>query len=304
MLSVVIATLDRAPLLGRVLDRLDAQDASPDTFEVVIGADAAERDMAAVHAVAADRPYDVRVVQASRPGVSAARNRAWPEARGEVVLFIGDDMLPAPALVARHQRHHAARPAVEDGMIGHVRWAREIRSTPFMRWLDDGMQFDYGSIPGSNAGWWHFVAANGSLKRALLERVGGFDEDFRFGYEELELACRLSPLGFRLHYDAGAEVEHLHPPTLEGWKRRMRTVAAAERQFHAKHPGLEPYFLAIFREAASRPPVRGRAARLAPFVPRWVPRLGEHVWSLTARYYAQELAPPFLEAWDQAGRRP
>ena len=300
MLSVVIPTLHRADLLRRVLDRLDDQHADPQTFEVLIGADAAERNIDAVHAAARDRPYPVRALQASSPGVSAARNRAWPEARHPVVLFIGDDMLPSRGLVARHLEHHRRDPRPESGLIGHVRWAREIKTTPFMRWLDDGMQFDFGKILPDNVGWWYFVAANGSLKKELLERVGGFDESFRFGYEEMDLAYRLHQVGLSLHYDPSAEVEHLHPPTVEGWKRRMRTVARAEWQFVQKHPGMEPYFLPIFRRAAAKPPLRGRAIRVSSFVPRRTPKLGPRVWDSVDVYFAQQLAPAFLEAWEEA----
>ena len=34
-------------------------------------------------------------------------------------------------------------------MLGHVSWRREVRVTPFMRWLDHGIQFDYPASTGS-----------------------------------------------------------------------------------------------------------------------------------------------------------
>jgi hypothetical protein len=175
--------------------------------------------------------------------------------------------------------------------------------TPFMRWLDDGMQFGFGTIPGSDASWWHFVAANGSVKKELLERVGGFDEDFHFGYEELDLAYRMHQVGFRLRYDARAVVEHLHPPTIEAWRERMRKVARAERRFVTKYPGMEPYFLPIFERAASIPPLRGRGARMARLVPRSIPGIGPKVWDHASVWFAQQLAPAFLEAWHQVDPR-
>jgi GT2 family glycosyltransferase len=299
-LSVVIPTLDRAPLLRRVLDRLDRQTA--DAFEVVIGVNAADRDIGAVRAAGEGRPYPVRVVQAAAPGVSAGRNRAWREASGSVVLFIGDDMLPAPDLVERHLDHHRRDPRPESGLIGHVRWARELEPTPFMAWLDRGVQFDFGSIPDDGPRWWHFVTANGSLKRTLLERVGGFDERFLFGYEDTDLGIRLHAAGLQLHYDPHAEVEHLHPPTLAGWQERMRAVARAERQFVAKHPGIEPYFLARFERAAAAPRMRRPVVGLSRIVPQRMPWLGPRARLAAELFYAQQLAPAFLQAWEEAGR--
>ncbi|MFN2544478.1 MAG: glycosyltransferase family 2 protein [Actinomycetota bacterium] len=301
MLSIVIPALGRAPTLGRVLERLARQDVGTDAFEVLIGIDAAERDVASICAVAGGRPFATRAVQATSPGVSAARNRVWPEARHEVVLFLGADMLPAPDLLSRHLAYHEAHPDPRDALVGHVRWARELKTTPFMRWLDEGMQFDFGTIDGARAAWWHFVAANASVKKELLGPAGGFDERFRFGYEEMDLAYRLNELGLRLGYDPRAEVEHLHPPTLDGWRLRMRLVARAERQFVSKHADMQPYFLPIFERAAAAPRLRGRAARLARFVPRRVPKLGPLVWDHAELWFAQQLAPAFLGAWDEAG---
>jgi len=172
--------------------------------------------------------------------------------------------------------------------------------TPFMRWLDHGIQFDYPRIGGLEAGWGRFYAANVSLKRSLVERSGGFDRTYRFGYEELELAYRLNELGMRLLYNPRAVVEHLHPPTIDEWRRRMAVVAPAERRFVAEHPDVEPYFLNMFRRAMSGPRARGRGARLAHRVPRGTPWLGERVWSSADATFLQALAPAFLEAWARA----
>lgn len=296
-LSVVIPTLGRAAVLGRGLDRLAEQTVGPAAFEVVIAADAAERDVAAVERVAAGRPFAVRIVQADTPGASAARNRGWRAATGAVVLFLGDDMLPAADLIARHAEGHERHPEPEAGVLGHVRWARELGHSVFMDWLDAGVQYDFGAIRGDRAAWWHLYSSNVSLKRERLELVGGFDEEFRIMYEDLDLGLRLDQVGLRLVYDAGAVTEHLHEPTLEGWRDRMRLVARAERQFVAKHPAAEPYFLNRFREAAAAPPARRRGVRLARFVPRGLPLVGPRVWFSADRWFTQQLAPAFLDAW-------
>lgn len=304
-IAVVIPTLARYALLARVFARLEGQTAlAGGAFEVIVAADAAEADLERVaHAVGA-RPFPVRIVQASHPGVSAARNRGWRCARAPVILFVGDDMLPCRALVGRHIAFHRHQPQQAIGMLGHVRWARELRITAFMRWLEHGMQFDYPALRRTGSAWWHFYAANASVKRGLLERVGGYDEAFQFGYEELDLALRMSEYGFELRYEPHAVVEHLHATSIESWQRRMRTVASAERQFVAKHASMEPYFYPMFVAATSLPPARGRAARLAGVVPRHVPVIGPRVWGSADAYYRQQLASAFLEAWNAPGEAP
>jgi GT2 family glycosyltransferase len=297
----VIATLDRPEILGQTLDRLEYQTSDPE-FEVVVASDAAERDLGAVKTAIGERPYPITHAVADVPGVSATRNAGWRAAGGELILFIGDDMLPGGELVREHLDWHRANPDPQTAVLGYVRWARQVRTTAFMRWLEQGMQFDYPSIRGREAGWWHFYAANASLKREQLERVDGFDEKFRFGYEELDLAKRIhDKAGLRLLFNRRAEVEHLHPTTIDGWKERMRIVARAERQFLAKHPDADPYFVTKFERVMRLPPARGRAARLAGWVPRSAPLIGRKVWESADAYFGQQLAPAFLAAWEDAG---
>lgn len=299
--SIVIPTLRRQRVLGRALDRLERQSVSSDAFEVLVVCDAAEEDMDAVRAAVGLRSYAVRVLRAKFPGASAARNRGWREARASLILFLGDDILAGRSLVEEHLRWHERHPGEEVGVLGRVRWARELRVTQFMRWLDHGIQFDYPRIDGPDAGWARFYTANASVKRRLVERAGGFDEErFPFLYEDLDLGYRMRDLGFRLLYNPRADAEHLHPVTLEQWRKRAAMIAASELRFVRKHAEVRPYFLDLFQSATTEPARRGRAARLAPIVPRRVPWLGPRVWSSVDAQYRRELAPDFLAAWRAA----
>jgi GT2 family glycosyltransferase len=295
-LSVVIPTIGRSTLTN-VLDRLERQRGAKSRFEVVVVADPEARDVRT-----GSRPYAVRVLHAGRRGASAARNTGWRDARGRLVLFLGDDMLPSRDLIAEHLAWHERHPEDEVAVLGRVRWARSLRVTSFMRWLEHGMQFDYPSIEGVDAGWGRFYTANVSLKRSLLELGGGFDEDFPIMYEDLDLARRLHDRGLRLLYNRGAAVEHDHAATIEGWRERMKVVAAAERRFTEKHPDVEPYFLPRFEHLATLPPAHGRGAKLARWIPRDAPLIGRPVWQSADVYYGQQLAPAFLDAWRASGR--
>jgi GT2 family glycosyltransferase len=305
MLTIVIPTLDRPAVLARALDRLVRQDAPDGSFEVVVVADARDSDVDAVRGAVYGRPFAVRVLQAEAPGASAARNLGWRSARGELVLFLGDDILADPGLVSGHLDWHALDGDGTVGVLGDVRWAEELRVTPFMRWLEDGIQFDYRRIDGVHAGWGRFYTANVSLKRSLLERSGGFDAGrLPYLYEDLDLARRLDGLGFRLLYNRAASGEHLHPVTLDSWRTRAAQIAVAEREFVRLHPDVPAYFHELFSAAARAPRARGRGARLARFVPHGTPWLGRRVWSSVDAYYRQQLADSFLSAWESSESEP
>lgn len=300
-LSVVIPTRGSHDTLRRVLDGLSCQRAPHDRYEVIVAVDAAEEEPAMVKAAISRRDYAVRQVQAQRPGASANRNAGLRAAAAPLVLFIDNDTIPTPDLVGEHLRWHHGNPDDSVGVLGRVRWASDVKVTPFMRWLDSGIQFDYGNMREGDVGWGRFYSANVSLKRCFVERVGPFDEvNFPYGYEDTDWAYRASKQGFRLLYNPRAVVDHLRTMTLEFWKQRVRRVAASEYRFCRTHPELRPWFYERFTAAVQAPPARGRGLWLAPYVSPRVPWLGPKVWRSVHSKYMQELAPHFLEAWEQA----
>jgi hypothetical protein len=107
-------------------------------------------------------------------------------------------------------------------------------------------------------------------------------------------------VGMRLLYNRAAVVDHLREMTLEFWRKRVRRVAFAERQFVALHPEIPPYFHRLFSAAVEQPPARGRGRHLARFVPPQTPLVGSWVWTSTDLYFRQQLAPHFLAAWEEA----
>lgn len=296
-LSVVIPTYRRADVLERTLDHLEGH--ADSHIEVLVVDDADDDDVAAVaQAVrAARRPFPCTVLHRHAPGVAAARNAGWRAARAPLILFLGDDILADPGLVEAHLAAHARRPAVADAVLGHVRWAAELRVTAFMEFLEEGAQFDYAHMRAGDAGWGRLYTSNVSFKRELLAAVDGFDEAFTFGYEDLELGRRLHDHGLRLRYEPTLGAEHLHPTTLAAWERRMAAAAPAERAMVAKHPDVAPYFhdaLSAWRGRRTS----ARAARLVDAVPARLPVVGPRVHAAARAHWKATLADAFFAGWD------
>lgn len=297
-ISVVMPTLDRRDTLVRTLAALARQTVAPSAFEVVLVADERSRELPQPP----DQPYTLRVLRAERAGASAARNLGWRSARAPLVLFIGDDIIATPRLLEEHLAWHERHDDDRVGVLGLVEWARELRRDAFMAWLDAGIQFDYGSISGTEAGAGHFYTANVSLSRAMLERVGGFDvERFPFLYEDIDLGMRLFENGFRLLYNAAARAEHLHQPRIDEWRERMRLVAGAERRWIELRPDQEPHFHRLFTDIRVRAPGSGRGRHLVRLVPRQFPWIGPRIWVSADLYFRRQLADAFLEAWSGIG---
>lgn len=227
-LSVIIPTFCRKATLLRVLDGLSRQRGlDPQEFEIVVADDGSPDGTAeAVGRWAATAP--VRLVfspSAENRGPAHARNRAMSLANGRVLLMTGDDILPEGGLLARHVRWHASHPAAEDALLGRVTWPDEPPPTPFMRWLADAGSAFYFTYPASagRVASDRFYTCNVSVKRALVERCGGFDEAFtRASHEDIEFGLRLSRQGgMRLHYDSEALAFHDHRLSFSAAFRRV-----------------------------------------------------------------------------------
>jgi hypothetical protein len=216
------------------------------------------------------------------------------------VLFLGDDIIASPRLIAEHLDWHERRGGDDVGVLGRVDWASEIKTTPFMRWLERGIQFDYPEIRGEAASWFNFYTANISLPRALLEETAGFDEErFPFLYEDLDLGYRLERRGFRLLYNRDASAEHLHPTSIDEWRGRMAAIATAERRWVEHCPEMPAYYHDKFVHAAGLPPANGRGRALLRYVGPDFPVIGRRAWGSADAYYRQRLAPAFLEQWER-----
>ena len=219
--SVVIGTYDRARLLEGALQALAAQEV-PDSLKweiVVVDNNSADATAQTVAAFSKTTPIPVRYVFERQQGVASARNRGVREARGEIIAFTDDDVLPTSDWVA--QTAAAIVRWNADGVGGRIlpKW----EAAP-PRWLTENwnllarlaiMDFETGqllSLPiGPKPQVW---GANMAFRREALQKVGDFDP--RLGVvgkklyrgEEDDLIRRALRLGLKIAYDPALTVFH------------------------------------------------------------------------------------------------
>jgi GT2 family glycosyltransferase len=205
-LSVVIPTYRREAPLRRCLREVLAQRHAD--FEVLV-LDQSREHEARTWAVLRGLPAHARHVRLGRPSVTAAANEGVRLAAGAVVLFLDDDVeIPDRDLLARHARHYAD-PTIAGvvGRIVHAAGRGELAppapSGP-LGFL--AMNFDHPcpmDVPTA-------AGANMSFRRAIVERLGGFDErytDNAFRWET-DFSLRVVRGGHRIRYDPEARVVH------------------------------------------------------------------------------------------------
>ena len=239
-LSVVIPTYNRRETLARCLAALASQTLAPNRFEVVVvddGSTDGTSDWLAQQAY----PFALRAFQQANAGPGAARNLGAREARGEVILFLGDDIYAPPKLLAEHVDFHHDYPSQYEAVVGRVDWAENVNVTPFMRYIvgPSGVQFAYDSIRDpESAGYRCFYTCNISLKRSLLAAEDPlFDPEYWYpAWEDIDLGYRLQQQGLRLRYRRKLLAYHDHPTELLRYQQRQFRAGQMACLFARKHP--------------------------------------------------------------------
>ncbi|HEY2772095.1 MAG TPA: glycosyltransferase [Solirubrobacteraceae bacterium] len=200
VISVVVATCDRPERLRRLLAALRAQDLGGDRFEVIVVDDGLSGETSKL--LDRERAAGDLSVHASRTegrrGPARARNVGWRLAAAPLVAFTDDDCVPSSRwLTAGLARAEEFPGAIVQGPtepdpseLGNVSvFSRTIR------------QAQLGP---------HYETCNIFYPRALLERLGGFDESFgaRSEGEDTDLAWRALGSGGTSVFAPDARVLH------------------------------------------------------------------------------------------------
>ncbi len=241
--TIVISTFNRASALPPTLAALGTQTVAPDRYEVIVVDDGSEDDTQAVLA-ATQTLYALRVLRHDvNRGVSAGRNTGMREARGEILIFISDDVVVSENFVAEHIDTHARFP--DAWVVGGFKQLDELAETPFGRYLEE-READFErqrtgrALDDEVSELVLPTARNLSLPRADLERVGYFDEQFRVACEDQDLAVRAVAAGIRFLYnDAIHCIHNDHHVELGRYCRQQERGAADTVRFVRKHP--EPH---------------------------------------------------------------
>jgi glycosyltransferase involved in cell wall biosynthesis len=237
ILSVVTPTRDKRPLLERTLAALRAQRLPPDVpWEIVVVDDGSTDGTGAWLAGQAggDGPPLRVVTPPANVGRARARNLGAAAARGQWLLFLDDDIVAPPGLLAAHLDLLRRHPG--DGVIGFAVTAPELVDAPHLRYLDTR---GVAKLPPGPAPARYFVTQNASVPRAAFQAVGGFDEAFRaYGFEDMEVAFRLEDLAkVRFHCLPAPVPVHVHHHTLDQLLAKRRECGHGSLQrLAARHP--------------------------------------------------------------------
>lgn len=223
MFSLVVPTRNRADILVEMLSYLETLTYPRSKFEVLVVNDGSTDDTAQ-KLEKLEVGYRLRLFHQAPQGTSAARNFAIGEANGTHILFIDDDVFPAPDLLEQHEEAHR----------GHLsRLVRgpviNIATLPLPQ-EPPNLLYHYSQN--------YLCTSNASLRRSLLIDAGLFDVNFP-RWEDAELGVRLKKLGVARHFVLAGYVFHLKPklPT-ENRLQTARRDGESAALLYQRYPSL------------------------------------------------------------------
>jgi len=228
-ISVVFGSRNRADLLAGSIESLDRQKGiDPDKLEFVVVDDGSQ-----------DHTTDkIRGLKTRSPlhyfrqewqGISVARNRAVAEARGDIIVFVDDDVIAPENFLLTHRRQFEKG---EDILVrGPIIVVHKYE--PVKDFVPTLVNRDRMAFCGCNA----------SVLRSTFNRLGGFDEEFgEYGYEDNEFGWRLGMSGVKTHFVLDAFIFHYKPVVgretgkdLEEMIHRAESMGRMGWKYYQKH---------------------------------------------------------------------
>jgi glycosyltransferase involved in cell wall biosynthesis/peptidoglycan/xylan/chitin deacetylase (PgdA/CDA1 family) len=281
-LSIVIPTYNRATRLRACLEALAQQTEPARDFEVIVVIDGSTdntEEMISQISV----PYSLHVLQQDNSGQNIARNRGVAAAKGRYCLFLDDDIMASPGLVAEHLRVQRQHHRVVG--IGQITLSILPNADWYTRHFARGWAEHYERL-NSRARlpeWTDCYGGNLSVSRAAFQEVGGFATDLPRSHD-IELGYRLESAGIRVAYipeaiGSQAESKEIHQYSQDAAKSGYAWIKLWQR-----HPGTGATVLGPYSETSLREDVLRRLLYTIGVPPKLLGQFG----SVLSRYARDE----------------
>ncbi len=232
--SIIIPTFNRKETLGRCLQSITEQSCLPDEVLVIDdGSIDGTEDCLKVK----NFPFPLHYHFQANAGPSKARNKGISESRGDLLIFIGDDILLSKDFIASHLANHSEKTSSRV-VIGKTVWAGHLEISSFMKILEKGIQFDFDSLTSGVTSYKHCYTSNLSVQKNFLIRNNlNFNESFPYAaHEDIEWGYRMSLKNAQFIYVPAALGYHDHWVDMESYKKRMYLSGKAYAYFCSLHP--------------------------------------------------------------------
>jgi len=225
-LSVVIPVRNGESTLAEQLHALFRQEAAP-PFEVIVADNGStDRSVEIAEALSASAPVGVEltVVDCSqRVGVSAARNAGVKASRTGLVLICDADDVVSPVWVQEMMTALESYDLV-GGALDETALNSELDAVNG-RGLDKRLPISLGFLPFA-------LGANVGVRRNVVDAIGGWDETFIGGGDDIDFSWRAQLAGYTLGFAETAVIDYRLRKDLKGaYKQAYRNARSGPKLY-------------------------------------------------------------------------
>ena len=238
VISVIVPTCNRSDLLKSSLESLTNQSVPKHRYEIVV-IDDGSIDATADVCQAFSLRVRLKYFRIENSGISAAKNLGVFASGGSILLFFDDDDIADRNLIGQHIEFHEKDRDETIAALGYTTWHPPLRVSELMHYVTDvgHFLFSYRNLTdGQVLDYTYFWGGRSSCKRSLLANNGIFNQEFRFGCEDIELGYRLSKLGLKVIFNRNAVQYMNRPLTYEEFCRRCEKQGTSQYTFSQLHP--------------------------------------------------------------------
>jgi GT2 family glycosyltransferase len=224
LVSIIIPNQDHPELLARCVESVLRSDYS--AYEILLVENRSRRPETFSCYRRLQQRAGVRVLTWDQPfNFAAVNNLAASQARGDVLLFLNNDVEAINPDWLEQMLAHALRPEV--GAVGAKLYYPDdtVQHAGIILGVGGVAGHSHRHYPRTDAGYarrlrvvQNLSAVTGAClmtRRAVFEQVGGFDERFVLIYNDVDLCLRLRQKGYVIVWTPWAELYH-HESTTRG----------------------------------------------------------------------------------------
>ncbi len=227
-ISVVISVWKRPEQLKIILSELDSQAKENDLqLEVIVSDSHSGKEIDDVIADAVLKKKNIKVIhQHTKNVIAAKRNFGASLAKGDYIIFLDDDCVPANGYISS-LLNHLERMNDKTVLCGEVRFEEKLTETSNYYRYRDSLHPKFNDTHDISMNAWTFVSMNCVLVRnAFSSGLVSYNENF-FGYgcEDHEFGWQLEEKKFKIMFANIKIFHHEYGGDIEGYATKIRATA-------------------------------------------------------------------------------